>query len=272
MSNFIRIDLDTTSRVELNLTGVNLGDTNIWMKTVPTQSYLLQPGSKVNAILLPNSHGLAASEVIELLQDNTQHDNYESGYFYVNGGKNLSAVEDTLSFDNTKINKKNDYRWENTKFDLNWIFLRGADVLYGGFSGIYSIPHNVQSKEVVISGSLNSSSTMMDYSVKWDTFTNDNDAGYGSVPTDGPYVFQVDYKNWNAVNVTGYLQDVACSNLSTPIYFSDTTMSSGIYFSVPFNDSRETANKIPAVYNIRIGNVGVSDGDNKYSSDTLSKN
>lgn len=257
MSNYLYADIGSTSELSLSAYSLNRGDSNLYFRIYTADNYVLSPGSYVRAIFVPSgittlsepieSYSLSGL-LVRLRSGKTFNDN-TYGIFSAIGGENNSSVNDYLSFNEIKIT---DYSWENTNFNLHWITVKNSIETYGSISGIWSYPHNVQNNEIQISGSMSSSGNLMNYSVKWNSINNEGSTEYGSSPSDGPY----------KLTVTNLSDHSYASGFSDWIYYPSGTMSSGIYFSLPFNDERLNFTS-PAMYNFHIANVSASSNKNE---------
>lgn len=248
MANYFKTDLGPTSAAVLYLIPISLGDTKLYFRIGGAEYYTLQPGSKVRAMIVPSDAGVPVATIKDLLKRDNRVNDILQGYYYATGGENNSSENDTLTFDPIKIEN---YDWENTKFDLHWMVLRGGDELYGSnLDGVYLFPHNVQSSEVQISGNLLGDGRLIQYQISWDPINNEDSADYGSSPTDGPYYFYVGYKYF-------YREGPSVSGFEDPIYYPSGTMDegSGITIVLPFHDERKQYQNVPAIYNFRLGNI-----------------
>jgi len=251
MAEYFYADLGSVTSPSLNLESVNKGDSNLYFKITPTGNYTLTPGSVVKAIIVPSntttlsspSGAFSVSGLLTRLRGSKPYNDSSLGIYSVIGGENNSSSNVYLSFSDIKINN---YAWENTSFDLHWLFQRGNVESYGSVSGVYSLPHNIQNNEVVISGLLIDSGNLMRYNLYWNNITNEGSTNYGSGSyADGPYRCLVNYA-WNSgvVDVTGFVDWN---------YYPSGVFSSGITFDIPYMDPRINA---PAIYNFNIANVG----------------
>ena len=247
MANFFKTDLGGTTAVDLSLVAVNkYGDQKLYFRIVPAANYILQPEAKIRVMIAPSSAGLVEATAIPLLK--TGKNDITNGYFFVQGGENNTSVEDILSFNDIVIQDKT---WENQTFRLYWLTTRGTDELYGeNLTDIYSLPHNIQGSEVVISGNMINAGTAMQYRLFWDSIANEGSLDYGSEPTDGPYCVNV---------VHGYAWSrgeygTTVSGFTNPIFYPSGIMTSGIVINVPFYDERRTQ-QLPAIYKFRLWNV-----------------
>lgn len=247
MSNYFYANLGSSSVPSLSIYPVNKGDTNLYLRI--SGNYLLTPGSKLKAIIVPSGitilpdpvDSFSVDGLLTRMRSNKTYYDITYGLFSAVGGENNSDSNINFSFTDIKIN---DYYWENTPFNLHWLLQRGDYEIYGSVSGVYTLPHNIQNSEVSISGNLTTSGTMS-YFIKWDTIYNETASGYGSSPTDGPYRFKVTYAHNSGVIISG---------LSDWVYYPANTMLSGIYFTLPYNDDRTSYNT-PAIYNFYLSNV-----------------
>jgi len=252
MSNYFYANLGSSSAPALTVAPINLGDSNIYLRI--TGDHTITPGTKVKAIAVPNGmtvlpdpvESFSVSKLLIRLRGDKVYNDTTYGMFSFIGGENNSDVDTKLSFSDLKIN---DYFWENKKFDIHWIYQLGDSEYYGSVSGIYTYPHNIQNNEVVISGTL-SSTNNIDYQLHWNTIANETDANYG-ITTDGPYRLKITYESNSGV-ATSF-------NSSNWKYYPATTMSSGIYFSLPYMDPRTQSNT-PAKYHFHLTNVSASSG------------
>jgi hypothetical protein len=249
MATYFKTDLGPTSSVDLGFEAVISNDSNIYFKITGAENYILQPSSKVRAMIVPSDSLVPTGTIGELLKHQNRQDNDSSGYFFFQGGENNTSQNDNLSFSNIKISN---YDWENTKFDLHWMILRGSDEIYGNsLDGVYSFPHKVQSSEVSISGNLLTGGDVIQYRIFWDAINNEGSTDYGSAPTDGPYKFNVVHKY--GLDRQGLVASV--SGFSSPIYYASGIMNSGIVVNLPFYDERKEFQNVPAIYNFELNNV-----------------
>lgn len=247
MANYYYASMGGASGVTLSMTPINKGDANLYFRV--EGDYTLVPGSKVKAIIVPSgiaslpdpSESYSVNGLLTRLRGDKVYYDTTYGIFSIPGGENNTDSDIKLSFNELKIN---DY-WENKRFDLHWIVQLGSYESYGSISGIYSLPHNVQNSEIIISGNLTTSG-LMQYNVKWNSIANEGDGSYGAAPTDGPYRLKVQYA-WNSgVAVSG--------GLTTWTYYPSGTMLTGISFNIPYNDER-TGYNTPAIYNFYLTNM-----------------
>lgn len=251
MSNYFYANLGPGSAPSLVMTAVNKGDANLYLRV--TGVYTLTPGTRVKAIIVPSGmtslpdpvESFSVTNLLKRLRGDKTYYDTTYGMFSVPGGENNTDTDIKLSFSDIQIN---DNYWENKNFNLHWILQLGTTEVYASTSGVYTLPHNIQNTEVVISGYPLSSNTMQ-YAVKWNAIANASDTNYGAAPTDGPYKFRVNYA-WNSgVAVSG--------TISNWRYYPASTMSSGIYFTLPYMDERTSYNT-PAIYNFFLSNVSAA--------------
>jgi len=247
MATIFRVDLGTTSSIDLGLSALNLGDSKLHFEIDGATSYQIQPTSKVRAMIVPSSSTITSTEISGLLTRQNIQNIPTSGFYFFEGGENNSS-QDNLTFKTLTIDE---IQWENQTFDLHWVVLRGNDVFYDSNTiGIYSLPHNIQPSEIIISGNLLSGGDQIKYDIIWNEIQNDDDIQYGSYPSDGPYSLNVLYKY---PSVGDYV-----SGFSSTIYYGSGTMSSGISIILPFYDERKTYQNTPAIYNFELNNVTAS--------------
>lgn len=245
MANYFYTDLGADDSISLTMSGINIGDSNLYLRCAPVGTIKLPPGSKVKAIVLPSGSTTLSNPtapysvdgIIERLRSNVSISNDSLGIYTVGGGENNSSSPVELSFNDIKINN---YNWENTPYNLHWIFQREDRESYGSSSGIWTLPHNIQNKEILISGLLVDSGDYMRYTLHWNSITNSNSPLYTS---DGPYRVFVNYVWDSGVLVEGF---------NDWVYYSSGTMDSGIIFDLPFNDPR---NGSPAIYDFNLTNI-----------------
>ena len=251
MSNYFYANMGGGSGLTLSMRPINKGDANLYFRV--EGNYTLTPGAKVKAIIVPSGitnlpdpvESFSVAKLLTRLRSDKVYYDTTYGIFSIPGGENNSNDDIKLSFQDIKLNNI-DYYWENKIFDLHWITQLGSYESYGSISGIYSLPHNIQNNEIILSGYLCANS-LMQYGVTWNTIENETDSSYGVSPIDGPYRFKVQYAHNSGVAVSG--------GLTTWNYYPSTTMNSGIYFTLPFNDER-TGYNIPAIYNFYLTNMG----------------
>ena len=250
MANFFKTDLGSTEVANLSLEAINkYGDNKLYFRVNSESNYILQPDTKVRALIAPSSASLSASDASGLLV--TGKDDNTNGYFYTNGGANYTTQEDILSFNDIEIS---DISWENQTFRLYWLITRGPEVLYGSNENdIYSLPHNIQGSEVIISGNLIDIDSKMQYRITWNSIQNEGSTDYGSIPNDGPYWINVLY----SYSFTRGDYGSSVSGFTSPLFHPSGVMSSGIVFELPFYDPRRTQ-ELPASYKLRIANVTAS--------------
>jgi hypothetical protein len=250
MANYVYVNLGASSLPSLKMVAVNKGDANLYLRV--SGEYTLTPNSKVKAIIVPSGitvlpdpvEAYSVSALLTRLRGDKFYHDISYGIFSVLGGENDTDSDVNLKFNDVKIN---DYYWENKIFNVHWILQRDTEEIYGSYSGVYTFPHNIQNKEVIISGYLSSNNSMR-YNVKWDTLYNEGDAAYGVYPNDGPYRFKINYAHDSGVLIP---------SLSDWIYYGSGTMSSGITFNVNYYDTRTQYNT-PAIYDLYISNVSAS--------------
>lgn len=244
--NKFYLDLGISSIPNLTMEPYNIGDPYLYFNVYNISEFVLAPGSKVRAIIIPSGittipnpdETKNTSVIINRLRSNNTLSNDTYGVYSVTGGENNSDTEQYLSFNPVCLYSG----FENYPYELHWLYIRGSNEIYGSISGIYSYPHNIQNSEIIVSGLLNSDNTML-YNIKWNTINNDNSVLYGVYPNDGPYKVKVQYANDENFSVSGF---------NNWIYFWSGAVSSGISFNLPFNDERTG---YPANYNFLINNV-----------------
>lgn len=253
MADYFYIDLGASARPVLTMTPVNKGDANLYFKVTPTGNFTLNPGSKVKAVIVPSgittlsqpSEAFSVSALLTRMRASQPYNDSSLGIYSLIGGENNSSEDVILSFSDLKIN---DYTWENTPFNIHWLYQRGSGEAYGSESGIYSLPHNIQNSEIIISGLLVDSGNLMRYTLYWDSITNAASTNYGTAGyATGPYRVLVNY-----VYNSGSL---IASGFPSWVYYPSTIFTNGISFDLPYNDPRSNS---PAVYNFNIANIGAS--------------
>lgn len=249
MATYFKTDLGLTETVNLGLEAVPSNDEYIYFKITGTENYILQPGSKIRAIIVPSDSVVPTGEIAALLRIQNSKDDINNGYFFAQGGENNTTKDDILSFSKIKIDN---YSWENTKFDLHWMIIRGTDEIYeNNLCNIYSLPHRIQSSEVSISGNLLNDGEFIQYRVIWNSINNEGSDEYGSLPNDGPYMLNVKHK----YGLNRYGSSEPVSGFSTPVFYGSGVMSTGVVFDVPFYDTRKEFQNIPAIYNFELYNI-----------------
>lgn len=255
MANYFTAILGSGSLADFSLVPVNKGDASVYMRVSGVENFTLRPSEKIKAMIAPHSSPLSSSVATTFLKQTSPRTDTSNGYFFFQGGENNTQQDDTLGYHDLKLPRE----WENTEFDLYWLQTLGPIENYGtNLTGIYSYPHNIQPKEVTISGTLITNDTMK-YKILLEGIENDDDPNYGSTPTDGPYAVRVDYRWPSGVSTP--------SGFSNYVYYDDSVLVSGINFNLPFYDPRDGFNSIPAVYNFNITHV--SAGSNKPGSKPL---
>ncbi|MCK9428876.1 MAG: hypothetical protein M0R17_02545 [Candidatus Omnitrophica bacterium] len=249
MSNNFYISLGSLSGINLYFDSLNKGDSNLYFK-VYSNEIQIPPQTKIKAIIVPSGisnlpdpdTAFSVSELLVRLRSDKIYSDDDYGLYSVYGGSNNTSSNINPSFNDVKIGTM----WENSVFDIHWIIQRNNVETYGSYSGVWSLPHNIQNQEVIISGQLISDDTMH-YTLNWSGISNEGSLLY-NYPTYGPYRMYVSH---------AYDVNDTVSGFTNYVYYPSGTFISGVSFNLPYNDPRTNT---PAIYLFNLLNVSAYSG------------
>jgi hypothetical protein len=244
MATYFSLQFNPLETVELSGLGVNLHDANLYIQlyTYPLGSEIyIPPSTRVKAVIAPDEYGWDDATALEYLQGPIIND--PSLGIYTTEYLNNSDTSGLINFNEISIRPYNkNYLFENTKFNVYWGVNRSDSWIQGSASGIYTLPHNIQSSEILISGEIIADKTMK-YNIIWKAIINEDSVVYTG--TKQPY----------KIKCTNNYSDTIISDLNWSGFPAGTMPSSGITFEVPFYEDDDE--KIPAIYNVYLQNSGV---------------